>query len=167
MKNKYGITFTALVITMIIIVILLSGIIIGYDNIRESTLKRDFAHEIYTIEKLVEEYDFRYSKYPTNSEITINLSNVPENEKFQFQGEPGFDDGTITLNILNYVELGIENLNYGTGKTSLDYYAISKETGKVYYAAGDEIGDRIYYTLTDELAGLVDVIHSTDNTYNN
>ena len=35
MKNKYGITFTALVITMIIIVILLSGIIIGYDNIRE------------------------------------------------------------------------------------------------------------------------------------
>ena len=74
---------------------------------------------------------------------------------------------TSDLDINSFDGLGIENLNYGTGKTSLDYYAISKETGKVYYAAGDEIGDRIYYTLTDELAGLIDVIHSTDNTYNN
>ncbi len=156
--NKKGISIVSLSIVIIILLILLSTISISITYSVENAKKRTFAEEIYNIQSLVSEYIENEESLPVTTEtIKIKPSDVS-----QFSVET-IVDGEIMLEVLDLRELGIKNTKYGNkeiGDTeeekSKDIYAVSPSTGKVYYIAGFKSSDKIYYTLTEDLLGMID-----------
>ena len=151
--RKEGISLLAMLVTVIILLILVTTIMVSYDAIKNSTLKKEFAHEIYAVQKLVDEYKFKYNKYPVKEIKNVSLTNVEQTSKEQFSTEPSFDTGIIELYELDAYEAGIESLARGVKKdgNENDIYVISQNTGKVYYLKGVVIDGKIYYALNDEL----------------
>ena len=134
-SRRKGITIITLILTALMMVILASVVIVSYNNILVSTQKKEFANEMYTIQKLVDN-----NKYPVKSgEVT------PSSLNSSFEGESG------TYSELDLYEAGVEETSKGLGTTSSDIYVVANNTGKVYYVGGYEIGGNIYYTLTDDL----------------
>ncbi|MEG0873405.1 MAG: hypothetical protein RSE00_05310 [Clostridia bacterium] len=105
------------------------------------------------MQKLVEKYEFENGKFPIEGEVEINLNNINIDERTQFANEPGFKTGKVVLQKINLYEAGIETITRGrTEKSDLsDVYLVSLSTGSVYYQKGEKIGNRLYYTLTNEL----------------
>ncbi len=152
MKKK-GISLVALVCTMAVTLILLVTIGVSFNNIYQSTKKKEFANEIYSIQKLVEQYNFRNNKYPIlNSSIEVDLSTLDLGAN-QFLAETRDLTATITLRPLDLYEAGVQETNRGQQKDGdiKDIYLVSEKTGNVYYLKGEEIGNKIYYALNDEL----------------
>ncbi len=146
--NKRAITMLALIFTIIIMVIMVTTITISGKNLIFSTRKKEFAKEIYTIERKLKEYKFTNSELPIKDEVSVNLDNIDGKEQFNL--EEDYSSGRVTLYKIDYLKADIENLKRGTGKEENDVYLISKTTNKVYYLKGVKI-DKVYYTLTDEL----------------
>ncbi|MDF2866520.1 MAG: hypothetical protein K0R72_1338 [Clostridia bacterium] len=154
MKNikNSGITLILLITTIIISLIIISTVVVAYEGILNNTKKSEFAKEMYTVKKLVMDYEFMNSSYPIKEEITIDLGTLPEESKTQFSSEPGYDTNSITLNVIDLYKAGVENVIRGTTKYGAnDIYAFSTSTRKIYYVSGELIGNTTYYTLTDEL----------------
>lgn len=154
--NKKGISMVIFVIALAMILVLITAVTASYNGIINSTRMREFANEINTIQKAVDEYKFLNNVYPQRGEYTLDLSIVNASSKLsQF----GSDITTMDFYLVDLAELGINKLNRGTSNTSgsLDVYAISKENGKVYYLQGVEIDNKFYYTLTDTLKEKLDI----------
>ena len=140
LSKRKGITIITLILTALMMVILASVVVVSYNNILVSTQKKEFANEMYTIQKLVDNYKFMNNKYPVKSgEVT------PRNLNSSFYGESG------TYSELDLYEAGVEETSKGHKKNSSDIYVVANNTGTVYYVGGYEIGGNIYYTLTDDL----------------
>lgn len=140
-KQREGVTLIILAVTVIVALVLLSTIIVSYDSIKNSMKKREFAKEIYTIQKLSDEY------YLKNSSLATTGTTVT----------PSFSTSE-TFEELSLYNIGAEDVARGTradGDTT-DVYAVSLNTRKVYYIKGVEIGGNTYYTLTDELKKLLE-----------
>jgi hypothetical protein len=154
--KKNGISLVAIVATLIIAIILITTVVVTSRNILNDNSKKSFAKEIYLIDKKVDEYKFKNSVYPVIDEVSINVSSIDTRGKDQFENEPGYGSGTITLKELNLYEADIETVSRGTKKDgTYDVYAISETTNKIYYLKGYKAGGMIYYTLTDELLKLI------------
>lgn len=149
-EKKKGISLLVLSITIVIMIILASTIIVSYSNILQDTLKKDFASEIYSIEKLAQEYYFMNQEYPVSDPYILSLSSIQEEFRYQFAKEK-IEEDRITLYPIDLIQCGVENIKRGHRTTEKDLYAISKTTGKVYYIDGITIEQIKYYTLTDEL----------------
>ena len=149
---KKGITLASLMGTLVIMVILVTSVIVTTDNIKNTTYKKSFAEEMYSIKNLVEEYEFLYSKYPVKDvEIEFDLSTINTNDKEQFNGEVVIDN-KIKFREIDYSRAGVSKLSKGMKKNGdKDCYVFSEDTKKIYYLKGEEIGDNMYYTLTSEL----------------
>ena len=152
---KKGISLTALLLAIAVSFILISSIIVSYNNITEKAIKSNFAKEIYHIETLVEEYEFKKGEYPVLNNITFDISSI--NEKSQFVGCSGYSSNNITLSKIDLKKINISELNYGTEDSTNDIYVYSKETKKVYYLKGRVIAGNTYYTLTNELREYIGV----------
>lgn len=153
MKNKKGISLVALICTIAITLMLVVTIGISFNNIYQSTLKKEFANEIYSIQKLVDQYYFKNNKYPTLAgSVDIDLSSL-EYGADQFVAETRLLTETITLKPLDLYEAGVQETNRGQGRDddNKDIYLVSEKTGVVYYLKGEEIGNKTYYALNDEL----------------
>ena len=152
MKKK-GITLAILVVTIIIIMLLVSAILVSYNGIKESTRKKEFGKEIYMIQNLAEKYYFENEVYPVKGTKEFSLDTMDLVDRTQFLNEPGYDSNLIEFEILDLYELGVENVTRGTMSNSdaNDIYVISKTTGKVFYLKGEKIGDKVFYTLNEEL----------------
>ena len=156
--RRRGISLVILCATIIVVIILVSTIVISTGNIIEKTKKSEFAKEIYSIQTLLKEYNFKNGKYPISNQIEINLNDIDEKYKEQFKKESGYRDNKVSLNVIDLVELSVENVNRGLKKYGeSDIYLVSQETGVVYYLLGENIGKDIYYTLTSELKSLIGV----------
>lgn len=156
--RKKGVSLIILCATIIVVIILLSTVVITTGNIIENVKKSDFAKEIYSIQNLAKEYNFKNNKYPTTNEIEISLGNINEKYKEQFKKENGYNSGTINLKVIDLNELSVESVNRGLKKSGdNDIYLISEDTGIVYYLLGENIGKDTYYTLTSELKSLIGV----------
>lgn len=158
MKLKRGITVTMMVITVIILLILASTITISvYSGINYSKLS-SWKSEIVNIQNVVKEKLNESSiidEYILGS-ISVSKDSIP-NVEFtnQFSGETVDSDNNVILYALDLGKLGITDTMYGNYTTSTDVYAISKETNKVYYVQGLELGNDTYYTITsDDLENL-------------
>lgn len=150
--SKKGMTLTSLITTVVIALLLIATITVSYNSIKNSTRKKEFGKEIYTLQKVIEQYKFMNNKYPVTEEYTFNLSKIDSKYKNQFSSEDGFDTNSITLSQINLYEAGVETITRGLKQTGEDdLYLLSEKTGKVYYVKGESIGDNIYYTLVDEL----------------
>ena len=77
----------------------------------------------------------------------------------QFSSEPDYQSGVISLQELDLVEVGADNITRGLKKdgNANDIYVVSPKTGIVYYLAGQEIDGDYYYTLTDDLKDKLDI----------
>jgi len=156
--NKKGISAVSLAISVVILLVIVSSISISITYSVSNAKKLTFAKEIYNIQSVVTEYIQKENVLPASMDA---LQIKPEDIE-QFENE-NIVDGNIFLNVLDLSELEIKNTVYGNkeiGDTleakEKDVYAVSPKTGKVYYVAGFESNDKTYYTLTDELAQMID-----------
>ena len=154
LKNKSGITLAALVATIMIIMVLTTTAIVSYSSFSVSAKKKSFANEIYTITKQIEEYNMRNNRYPIGSARSINVESVDSalSTIFTENGET-ITNSAVSLYEIDYAKLDLQSLNRGMDKTvsSKDIYLFSTTTKKVYYIAGEKIGDDTYYFLDSNL----------------
>ena len=155
-KGKNGITLIMLVITIVIILILSGTVMMSFYGINNSTKQREFANEIYNLQKLVEQYEFLNDEYPVKDSINFNISSMSASLKEQFKNEPNYSSNVINLKEIDLSKAGVEEISRGTKKSQFDVYAISESTGIVYYLKGVTIGGQTYYTLTNELKEKLD-----------
>lgn len=150
-----GITYITLLATIVILLIITSTVIIASVNIISDTNAKDFAKELYTVSKKVEEYNFKNSKYPVSSQdITFT---IPSGAESQFSSE-NITNNTVILRPIDYYEADIEDLKYGnSSKGQNDIYAVSETTGRVYYLNGYTVNNKVFYTFTQELGTLIGV----------
>ena len=158
-SSKLGITVSMAVTMIIIISLITTTITISVVHTVKSSRLRAFATELMLVQDTVQELSFTGSinDYIIR-DVTLALNNTE-----QFDGE-NITDNTVLLHELDLTKLGIENSMYGTGKydSAKDFYAVSTDTMKVYYVAGYDAGDKIYYTLTSELYSMLK--GNTNNT---
>ncbi len=148
--KKRGITLMMLAITIIILVILASTIIISSNTILNDTLKKDFGKEIYSIQKLVENYYHLNDEYPILEEYVLDLADIEEEYRFEFQKE-NITNNMITLYIIDLEKCDVSEIKRGNRKNKKDIYVLSKDTGIVYYIDGVNFENMKYYTLTEDL----------------
>ena len=160
--NKKGITLLVLMVTLTTLMIIFTAITLAYTNISNSTKQREFAKEIYEIQKLVDQYYFLNNKYPVskfNESFSLDLNSIPVNSRVQFEKEPGYASFLIELREIDLYEAGAQEVNRGlkANSDSTDIYAVSEKTGIVYYIKGQKIGREKYFTLNDELLEKLDM----------
>ena len=90
---KNGITMIVLVITIVIMLIISGTVLFSFKGINASTKQREFATEIYNLQKVAEQYEFLNGKYPVKDSINFNISSIAE--KAQFSGEPGYSSNVV------------------------------------------------------------------------
>lgn len=160
---KRGVSLVSLAIIIVVMLILTSIVVIsGFDTMSATTINT-FAVEILNIQTTVDEYYYKYNKYPVGEDITINVSDIAEGSLEQFNAETIIDNN-ITLKIIDLSLLGINENKFGNKEVEKDVYALSEETGKVYYLIGVRYEENIYYTLTDalfEMVGMTDIANNT------
>lgn len=150
---KKGITLSVLSVVILIMVIFATAVTTTGSMALNNSKKIKFASELALVQEKVNEYtNNKEGKYPISNKVELDLSKVTTNSITQFDGE--VKNGTsITLYEIDFSLLGKIELIYGTkeDEDSTDIYAVSKETGKVYYIKGVKVSKITYYTLTDEL----------------
>lgn len=161
-NNKKGITLLVLMLTITTLMIIFTAITLAYTNISNSTKQREFAKEIYEVQKLVDQYYFLNNKYPVskfNESFSLDLNSIPVNSRTQFEKEPGYASFLIELREIDLYEAGVQEINRGLKSNSdtTDIYAVSENTGIVYYIKGQKIGRNKYFTLNDELLDKLDM----------
>lgn len=140
-KYKKGINLVALVCVIFVLIILAGTIVVSFNNIYISTKKKEFANEIYNVQKLVDQYYFKNGEYPVKgNDIYFDLSLV-DDVKTEF----------IPTKEVDLYEAGVEESNRGQKNISEDDIYIVSNSGVIYYKLGQKIGDETYYTLTDDL----------------
>ncbi|MEG2348647.1 MAG: hypothetical protein RSB67_03265 [Clostridia bacterium] len=149
--NKNGVSLIALVLTITIMLILISGVTLSYKKINTDAKKKEFAKEVYTLQKLVEEYNFKNNEYPVKNAISVSIQTLDSNSRSQFEKETGYASGTIQLFEIDLAKADVNTITRGLETKPKDKYLVSKTTGKVYYYLGQKIENTIYYTLTDDL----------------
>lgn len=153
---KKGISMVVLVIGIATILVLATVATTSYNVIIRSARMREFGGEINSLQKAVKEYKFMNGEYPQKGEYTLNLSDIDEKYRAEQFGK---ESGNIEFYKIDLQKLGIKEIARGleSDDEELDFYAISKENGNIYYLAGVKIGDKYYYTLIDELREKLDI----------
>lgn len=135
--KKNGINLIALVCITFVLLILSGTIIVSFNNVFNSTREKEFANEIYSIQKLVDQYYFKNRVYPVKGEEVSFIDS---------------ENNTIVGKEIDLYEADVNESKRGKRRNSdsKDIYIISAD-GVVYYMKGEEIGDNIYYKLTNDL----------------
>ena len=160
MQNIYnkGMSLIALITTIIIGIMIISTVVISYNNIKDDTDKKEFAKEIYSLNKLMYDYNLLNGSYPIGADINFDLTNLTDQN--QFAMETADVDNIILLKKIDLTKLGVEDIARGNKEYSPienDVYAFSLATKKIYYLKGVKIGKTTYYTLTEELLKLIQI----------
>ena len=127
------------VATVTIMLILMTTIIIAANSISDNSKRISFASEIKSIQQAVNSYVTKNEgEYPTVNSIVVDISKLDPTYQTQFTAnQESVVDGKIILNEIDYQKIGITDLKYGNGKRGTnDIYAVSTQTGKVYYVMG-------------------------------
>ena len=155
---KRGVTLATISIVILIMIILITTITTTGSMALNNSKKLRFASELAFVQEMVDEYvNNKEGEYPIGNSIILGLSDVTSNSLPQFDEETKEADSIILYEV-DFSLLGKTDLIYGTKENGdkEDVYAVSKETGKVYYIKGIKVRDITYYTLTDELKEMID-----------
>lgn len=163
---KKGITLLALVATVVILSILLTTVTISGIATMNNANRMSFASEISLMQESSNAYLTKNNgDFPIGDSVQLDISQVTTNSKSQFDGEV-ITDNKIVLYKLDYKLLGLSSLKYGLEEDGpADIYVVSKDTKKVYYARGIAVGDKTYYTLTDDLKSMINYQTADVNPY--
>lgn len=147
---KKGISLSVLSVIIVIMVILTTTVTTTGSMALNNSKKMKFASEIAFVQEMVDKYINDKSDYPISNIVEVDLSNVTANSIVQFDDEIK-NGNVITLYEIDFSLLGKTDLIYGTKEDAKDIYALSKDTGRVYYIKGLKVRDITYYTLTEDL----------------
>ena len=154
---KKGISLLMLsTIVMVMLVISTSVVIAGVNALNSST-KVKFANELFYLQDIVNSYvKSHQGEFPVDESIVVDLSNVTAESITQF-GDETKTNNTIILYKVDKTKLNKMDLRYGNEKNNNknDVYAVSKETGRLYYVQGVKVSGKTYYTLTQDLEDLI------------
>ena len=154
---KKGISLLMLsTIVMVMLVISTSVVIAGVNALNSST-KVKFANELFYLQDIVNSYvKSHQGEFPVDESIVVDLSNVTTESITQF-GDETKTNNTIILYKVDKTKLNKMDLRYGNEKNNNknDVYAVSKDTGRLYYVQGVKVSGRTYYTLTQDLEDLI------------
>ena len=154
--NKKGISLVMFVMTIAMVLALVTAVTTSYSTIINATKLREYGNELNQVQKAVDEYNFLNGEYPIKQDYTLDLNEIKESSRLEQFGKA---EGTVEFYIIDLQKLGITELKRGlpVNMETLEVYAISKETGKVYYLAGETINKVQYYTLVDEIIEKLDI----------
>lgn len=161
---KKGITLAVLSVVILIMVIFTTAVATTGSMALNNSKKLKFAAEIALVQEMVDEYvSEQNGEYPVRASFEVNLSNVTTNSITQFDNEPK-NSNSITLYEIDFSLMGKADLVYGTKKhgDAKDVYAVSQETGIVYYIKGVKVSKITYYTLTNDLKELIGYTENTN-----
>ena len=158
MIKKYAITLVTLVIAITIISVLSTVTIISVNDVISEADLKTFALEIYNLQTLVDKYKTKNNGELDFTTYSANVSSLTGPLQTIFtEDSPGKD--VITLYLLDQDalnKLGAEDIAYGSsnaqrdiGEIYKDIYAVSENTGRVYYLYGYDFKGDTYYYLTD------------------
>ena len=160
---KKGITAISLGVTVIVLLILVTVVGISGIATYNTSLKLGFAVELANVEVSVDNYYEKTGEYPVKRNISVDISNVTEKSKEQFNKESILDNKVI-LQEIDYEILGFKTLKYGLGNNGEnDIYAVSEKTGIVYYVKGLSVDGYTHYMLNEELSKLANFNANTVN----
>ena len=160
MNRKGGITLIILTIAVIIMAILATVIVISTTSSIQQSKYTAWANEIKYIQEIVSE-NLNKNYFINETKGTIYLD-ITSGTSEQFEGET-IVDSKIELLILDLDKLKIVNTVYGNMSTNDDVYALSVQTGRVYYVKGIELDGNMYYTLTSSLFDMFDIQNEDNN----
>lgn len=154
---KKGISLVALIATVSIMIILITTVTISGIATADNSKKLTLSTELTLLKESIDGFNAKSNgEYPISGSISLDISNVSNNSKLQFNGE-NIVNNKVILYEIDYKLMGITSLKYGLKKDGLnDIYVFSKDTKRVYYAKGIAVGNKTYYTLTDDLKSMID-----------
>ncbi len=165
---KKGFSMVTLIVSIMVSLILITTVSLSGIAIYNDGVKMAFATELNLITTSVQNYYEMTGKYPIKDNIEIDISNVSDEAKIQFDSVDSTGENIILLDLIDFELLGISTLSYGNKEKSVnDVYAISVNTGKVYYVQGVNIGSDSYYTLTEDLKEAIDFNLSVSDAFTN
>lgn len=155
--NKKGFSMVALAASLTIVMILLTTVTISVVNSLNNSRKVQFALEINSIEASINTYYVANGEYPTGSSVALDLIGIDSyKDQILANGEVPTSDNKVILYEIDYSKIGNLTTNLGNGKNGEnDIYALSQETGRVYYLQGLKIGSEVYFTLTEDLKNVL------------
>ena len=146
---KKGISILALSIAIVILGIITSTILVSSSGSVKNLNKAKFLTEFIMVESAIKSFYETNGSYPLLEEsVNLTYDNIQDAE--QIEGET-ITNNAILLYKLDVATLGFDNLYLGNGENEKDYYAVSTNTGKLYYINGFTIDDAVYYRVTEEL----------------
>lgn len=162
---KKGMTFITAGIAVVIMLILATTATVAIVNVSNDTTLTKFATEIAYVQEAVNNYHDKNNEYPVNNSVSVDLSQVNARDKVQFNLEE-VNDNTILLYEIDYSKLGNIEIVYGNKSDNdlRDIYAVSKNTGKVYYLKGVKVGSTVYFTLNDTLKERISYVDTNEDT---
>ena len=144
---KRGISVLSLSIVLVIMAIIASVIVVSTRDSIDNLNKVKFVTDYISVESALNKYYSFNDSYPLLDEISITFKSGAAE---QFDGET-VTNSTVQLYKLDVASLGLDELVFGNGSKEDDYYAISTETGEVYYVSGFSYNGNTYYKVTEEL----------------
>ena len=90
--RKRGITLVSTLIMLVVITLLAGTITISTNYIIEDTYKKEFMREYKLVEATTKDYIMRNSGVVNFTEATLDISNINEEYKKQFDGEKVVDN---------------------------------------------------------------------------
>lgn len=132
LKNNKGITLTALIVTIILMLILTSTVMIKVKDTSMVSKLNNLYSDIKLLEDKVLDYYNDYGTLPIKGE--------------QIELQPDEINGKCYEIDLSKLENLTLNYGEGTYEEDKDIYVVDKETLDIYYLKGIEYSDNTYYT---------------------
>ncbi|MDO4282951.1 MAG: type II secretion system protein [Clostridia bacterium] len=151
---RKGVSLASLMITIVIIMLLATTVAISASSSINDSRKISFATEISFIQEAVNHYYMKHGNIPVLEKIEMNLSTLDEENRLEFKGE-NVNNDIVQLYRLDLPSLGKIDTVFGNDEKERDYYAVSLDTNRVYYVLGLHVGEKNYYSLTDELRSII------------
>lgn len=151
--NKRGVTFFALVLTILIALILITtSIAVISNNISNSRIS-SFAEEMSNIEEAVALYYFENKELPSIPETgVINkaaiLEEVPDKTSFEAELNSNGDSNFENFYRLDLNKIGVTRTNYNENS-----FVIVENSHHVYYLEGIKAKGNIYFSISQAMTG--------------
>lgn len=157
---KRGVTLTSMIVAVSIIAILTATVVISAMSSLDSLNKQNFVTEYIALQDAIVQYYNDNNAFPVENSVTIKISS---GDLDKFEGEK-IASNQLTLYKVNFQLVGFDDLKFGNQEQADDIYAVSIDSGILYYLAGIEYQGEVYYKVTKELAPSYDFKLDTRNT---
>ena len=161
-----GISLIVLIITISVMMILV-GVTVNKINVSNNDAKEvAFVNDVSAIEDSVMSEYILTGKIPTVDDIEYtkdDLLSLAKDSTTLAEEIRLNNDDEAKFSKISLEKINVKSSSRGTGKDSLDFYAISSPNMNVYYLKGYNIGNKTYFSIVN-LSGKIAVDNSLDNS---